>query len=570
MVEAKAIRPAPTANGELSKTPLVHLLLYALEKKLTGSIELLATDKRSAAIVFTNGEPAKVRTSEPVAYLGRVMLELGFVTEEELSRSLAELAKAKATAQQLHGEVLVAMGVVRDAQVQAALREQVGRKLRHIAGLPPDTKYGYYDAYDALRGWGREPARGVDPFPVLWGMLREFPPWDHVNAALGRIATSALRVRSAANGARLGLEGEELAAIDLLRSRPHRVSEIARAARLNERNAQLLAYLLLATKQVEVVPADKATAPPVSSRPPSSRPSRPGASRRPGANLKVPTPQGISPAMVTRWREILERAQTIDRTDYFSMLDVAREATRDEVESAFLELAKRWHPDRLPPELAGAREACSRVFSRMSEARATLVDDGARAKYMKLLQEGSGSPETQETVANIVDAATSFQKAEVCFKRNDMAQAEKFCRRALDLDPTQPDYHALLAWLVAMKPESQSGEATQACIKMLDKAISLSNRCEKAYFWRGMLNKRLGKTEIALKDFKRVADMNPRNIDAVREVRLYTMRAAGRGSTPPPPPARGRDSNPPPRGQASRGQDDKKNAGILGRIFKKT
>lgn len=563
MAEAKSTRPAPTANGELSKTPLVHLLLYVLDKKLTGSVELLAADKRSAAILFVNGEPAKVRTSEAVAYLGRVMLELGFLGEEQLNRSLAELAKAKASAQRLHGELLVAQGVVTEAQVQAALREQIARKLRHVAGLPPDTKYGYFDGYDSLRGWGRDAPRGVDPLPVLWSMLREFPPWDHVGAALGRIAASPLRVRAGVDATRLGLAGEELAAIELLRSKPQRVAEIARNAHLNERTAQLLAYLLLATKQVDVLAAD-ASAPAPSAPPPSPRaPSRPATSKRPGAKISVPTPQGISPEMMTRWREILERAQTIDRTDYFSMLDVARDATRDEVENAFLALAKRWHPDRLPPELAGARDACSRVFARMSEARAVLVDDEARARYMRLLSEGSGSPETQETVQKVVDAATNFQKAEVCFKRNDTAQAETFCRRALELDDTQPDYHALLAWLVALKPESQSGEGTLACIKMLDKAVALSNRCEKAYFWRGMLYKRLGKTDLALKDFKRVADMNPRNIDAVREVRLYTMRAGTRASTPPPP-AAGRDSNPPPKGT-----DEKKTSGIFGRLFKK-
>jgi tetratricopeptide (TPR) repeat protein len=573
MADAKSIRPAPTANGELSKTPLVHLLLYALDKKLTGSIELATIDKRSAAIVFVNGEPAKVRTSETVAYLGRIMLELGYLTEEQLNRSLAELAKAKASGQRLHGELLLAQGAVNEAQVQAALREQIARKLRHIAGLPPETKYGYFDGFDSLHGWGRDPARGVDPLPVVWGMLREFPPWDHVSAALGRIASSPLRVRAGVDATRLGLTAEEVAAIDLLRSKPQRVSEIARAAQLNDRTAQLLAYLLLATKQVDVLPPDPSaptpSAPPPSSRIPSSRPSRP--SRRPGS-MKVPTPQGISLEMATRWREILQRAQTIDRADYFSMLDVARDATRDDIEGAFLDLAKKWHPDRLPPELAGARDACARVFSRMSEARAALVDDEARARYMKLLHEGSGSPETQETVQKVVDAATSFQKAEVCFKRNDLAQAEVLCRKALDLDPTQPDYHALLAWLEAMKPESQSAERTLACIKMLDKAVSLSNRCEKAYFWRGMLYKRLGKTDQALKDFRRVADMNPRNIDAVREVRLHTMRAGSRASTPPPPAAGrqsnpgGRQSNPPP----PKPGDDKKTSGILGRLFKKT
>jgi tetratricopeptide (TPR) repeat protein len=601
MVDAKSIRPAPTANGDLSKTPLVHLLLYALEKKLTGTIELEAADERGAVIVFANGEPAKVRTSEPVAYLGRVMLELGYLTEDQLDRSLAALAKAKASGRKLHGELLLAQGIVNEGQVHAGLREQIARKLRHIAGLPPDTKYGYFDGHDLLTGWGRDPLRGVDPYPILWGMLREFPPWDHVNAALGRLAASPLRVRAGVDGERLGLAAEELAAIELLRSRPQRVSEIARAAQLNERTAQLLAYLLLATRQVDVLapdasvptssgspppphvspsrphvspppprvtpPPPRVTPPPLRVTPPpphasSSRPSRPGASKRPGGNMKVPTPQGISPKMATRWREILERAQTIDRTDYFSMLDVARDATRDEVESAFVELAKTWHPDRLPAELAGAREACTRVFSRMSEARAALVDDAARARYMKLHEEGSGSPEMQETVQKVVDAATTFQKAEVCFKRNDLVQAEHLCLQALELDETQPDYHALLAWLVALKPESQSPAATLDCIKMLDKAISLSNRCEKAYFWRGMLNKRLGKTDAALKDFRRVADMNPRNIDAVREVRLHTMRSSGRRTPTPAPPKR---SSPMPQKDG----DDKKSSGILGRLFKK-
>ncbi|HEX3343873.1 MAG TPA: hypothetical protein VHS09_04835, partial [Polyangiaceae bacterium] len=86
-------RPAPTANGTLAKTPLLHLLLYAMDKKLSGSIELFAPDKRSAVLLFAKGEPTKVRTSEPVAYLGQILFELGHIDQEQLTRSLADLAK---------------------------------------------------------------------------------------------------------------------------------------------------------------------------------------------------------------------------------------------------------------------------------------------------------------------------------------------------------------------------------------------------------------------------------------------------------------------------------------------
>jgi tetratricopeptide (TPR) repeat protein len=232
------------------------------------------------------------------------------------------------------------------------------------------------------------------------------------------------------------------------------------------------------------------------------------------------------------------------------------------VEAAYFALAKRWHPDRLPAELAPVRDFCSRVFGRMSEARATLVDSQQRERYMKLLADGSGSPEMQETVARVVDAATNFQKADICFKRSDLAQAETFCRKALELDDTQPDYHALLAWIVAQKPESQSPEATLKCIKGMDKAISINARCEKAYYWRGMLLKRLGKNDAASKDFRKAVDINPKNIDAAREVRLDTMRGGSkRGSTPPP--AGKRDSTPPP-GKSDEGK------GLFGRLFKKS
>jgi tetratricopeptide (TPR) repeat protein len=245
------------------------------------------------------------------------------------------------------------------------------------------------------------------------------------------------------------------------------------------------------------------------------------------------------------------------------MLDLARDATRDEVETKFLALAKQWHPDRLPAEFALVRDACSRVFSRMSEARATLTDDDLRARYMRLLADGSGSPETQEIVAKVVEAATNFQKAEVCFRRNDYAQAEAFCSKAVEADPTQPDYLALLAWLIALKPENQSGEKTRDALQLLDRAIGMSAKCDKAYFYRAQIYKRIGKADAALRDFRRVMELNPRNIDAAREVRLHRMRG-GRPTSSDRPSKQPRSSSDPSR------PTDETKTGLFGRLFKKT
>jgi len=624
MRDSTTNRPATSASGTLAKTPFLHLLVYALEKKLSGSMELFSPDKRSAAVLFVEGQPAKARTSEPVAYLGRVLLDLRYLSEEQLTRSLADLAREKASRPVLHGELLVAEKIIEPAVLSTGLREQLARKVRYVAAMPAETAYAYYDGFDVLKGWGGS-GQGIDPVPLLWGMLLEGAPWDHVRAALERVSSCSLRLSSGGDLERLGLKTEELEAAQLLGLRPMRASELANAAHLDDRTAQLLAYLLLLTKHVDVLsesvprmplPRSPASDGAVTRASPASEfkvaraspasefkmarasPASDGAVTRasPASEFKVarasassevavarasassevavarrssraPTrtpepPPTLAAEMAQRWREIADRASNIDRADYFMMLDIPRDATNADVEASFFTLVKRWHPDRLPPELGPVRDACSRVFTRMSEAHATLTDEEKRTRYMRLLADGTGSPEMQATVAKVIDAATNFQKAEVCFRRNDVAQAELFCRKALEDDATQPDYVALLAWLVTLKPENQSPEKTLLSIQMLERAIAMSERCEKAYNWRGMLYKRLGKTDLAVKDFKRAVDLNPRNIDAAREVRLYNMRGGRRSSKPPP--AQTRSSSPsPPK------PDDSEKQGLFGRLFKK-
>jgi curved DNA-binding protein CbpA len=565
-------RPAPAASGTLAKTPFLHLLIYAFEKKLDGTIEVVAPDERSVSVLFVGGQPAKAHVNEPVSYLGQVLVELGYMSSDALDRSLAELADMGPGERMLHGEFLVQKGLIDAVRLQAGLREQIARRLRYVAAMPPEATYAFYDGFDALEGWGADEARGIDPLPMLWALLRDGAPRVHVDAALERVQASALRVAKTANFVRLGLGAGERAAIDLLRVRPLTVPEFFRGSGLPEADARLLTYLLLVTKQVDVIstssrsltpPPRSVPPPPKTPVPPSPRTALTRSLFPPGQVSRSKPPPGMPSELAERWGTIVDRARNIDRADYFTMLELARDSSKEEAEGAFYALAKRWHPDRLPPELYPVRDACSRVFGRMSEAHATLTDDGKRKRYMRLLADGSGSPEMQETVAKVVEAATDFQKAEVCFKRNDLAQAESLCRKALKADATQPDYHAMLAWLIALKPENQSPEKAAECIQMLDKALAMSDRCERAFFWRAMLNKRIGRLEAAYRDFRHAMDLNPHNIDAAREVRLHNMRGLPRGRSSSPPAMR--RSSPVP---AKPGKHEEK-SGLLGRFFKK-
>jgi curved DNA-binding protein CbpA len=265
-----------------------------------------------------------------------------------------------------------------------------------------------------------------------------------------------------------------------------------------------------------------------------------------------PTP--MTPELLVRKKEIEDKAATIDKEDHFTLLGVTRDTPTAEIQKAFFGLAKKWHPDRVPAPLAEVKNLCAKVFGRMSEAHQTLMDPAKRAKYESSRKAGSDdSPEAQAQVMAILGAATDFQKAEICLRRNDMKQAEEFCRKAIAVEPKQADYIAMLVWLESQKPQKQDPSSTQAQVAELTRAIGISQACERAFFYRAMLLKRLGQDGQAVKDFKRAMELNPRNVDATREVRLYNMRGGDKA----------KPGSSVPAGKKEEG------GGLFGRLFKK-
>ena len=488
--------PAPLAQGSLEKRPLAHLLAYVYERRLSGSLLLGDVGEPIGAVVFRAGEPLKAQSAQ-------------------------------------HGDVWDA-----------------------LAELPASTAFAYYGDYDALPD---HDGGGAAALEALMRVLQRRPPTALVQTTLARIGESAMMLEPALSVASLGLGRAARDALEILRARPFTIADVRDAPALRAQ-ADLVVYALLITKAARIgagsspsLEAQRASsadlgAPPSSSPevpvPDSSEPAAVGRVRLTRASQKLaplkeeptilssyderaslpppPKPAPSSPDFGARRQEILERAAQIDKLTYFEMLGIAPETPTSQVQAVFLTLAKRWHPDRLGPELADVRDACSRVFSRLSEAAATLGNDEQRVKYMRLLEEGGATPEDQEKIGAVLEAASAFQKAEVMLKRGDNAKAEEYCSTAARLDP-QPDYSALLGWLESQKPENQSPEATQRYEAVMSDAIAQNERCERAIFYRGMLRKRRGDPS-AVEDFRRAFELNPKNLDAQREVRVFDMR----------------------------------------------
>lgn len=595
-----AVPPKPTAEGAFAKTPLSHLLVYGYDKKLNGSMVFQAPNGKSGTVLFRGGHPVRAKISEPL-YLSTVLEETMNLPATAFETSL----RTRAESTRLHGDILVEMGLLTLADLTVALKEQLLRKMLFLFSLPAETTFAFYDGHDALVGFGSEqPKALVDPPRLLWAGIKKESAPDRVNQAIAKTGTNALRLLASAQINRFEFSKDEVAFIDLLRARPIRATDLAATGILPAAHAQRLIYCLLLTKQVDLTEAPlkapsispqafarvqiqqrAASVPPIQERPSITSPGDSRiASPFPGTKAPVPSTPPIIPRrnssaerdlkiIEAQRKKIMETVEALPDQNLFQVLGLEPSASTEEIQKAYVALAKIWHPDRLPAALTDVKAACATVFARLSEAHHTLTDRMRRAEYEKRMAGGAASDAEKAEIVSVLEAATNFQKAEVFLRKNDLAQCEEYVRKAVQGDPTQANYLALLAWVEALRPENQTKEATEAKIRMLDKAISLSEMCERAFFYRGLLHKRLDRAQHAMRDFKTAVDLNPRNLDAAREVRLYNMRTGAQktAKASSPPKSAPRTSQAPGGTSMRPGKptSDRPGNSFLDRLFKK-
>ncbi len=575
----------PTAQGSLEATPLGHLLVYSLDRSLTGTLVLEEGTGSRHAIYFEAGAPSKAKLHEPSLFLGRILRENEGISEAvyERTRSVAALRGV------LHGRVLLEEGELDEHTLREALREQLSRQVLRLFELPASTLFGYYDRLNFLERWGG-PGVPARPLALIWRGVREHVNAAHVADVLGRYGDQPILLHQDAPIRRFDFEPREQSIIDVLRAKPQPLHELLGRGLAAEAHVRRLIYVLIITRQLETgIPgmqpigaeAASSTPPPTaaSPRPPGSAPAARAVS--PAARAVSPaaalseqaatpsassgsSPHIESPELMAFKTEIRERAAN-GSASYYDLLGVAPDAMPSVIQASFFQLAKKWHPDRLSPNLVDVRDLATKVFARMSEAHQILSDPTRRNEYDELRKGGGGGAGEQEEVQRVVRAATAFQKAEVLMRRNNNRAALDEARRAVELDPTQADYIALLAWVES----SHLNANLEDILARIEKALRLEPNNTRIRWYRGSLLKRLGKTGKAVGDFRFVVENDPRHVDAQREIRLYDMRKAELKRTGQRSPSDRPSGQPAPNSSIPPGGSKPNEGGRFGKWFKR-
>ena len=246
----------------------------------------------------------------------------------------------------------------------------------------------------------------------------------------------------------------------------------------------------------------------------------------------VLTPQelrALSPEAVGLKKQIDDKLKFLDQQNHFEILGVGRDAARDHIKTNYISLAKIFHPDRLGQfKLEALRPDVEKLFGRISEAQATLLDERRRKEYIDML-DGAARGDA-EKARKLLDAEREFQQGEMAMRQRQMAQAEEHFRQAVELNPEEGEHHALLAWAMYQNPAHLRERVLDMVKQGLSRAIKLSRNNPRPYYLLGELFLAENDLDRAVASFRKALELREDHVDAERGLRLALMRREKSGA----------------------------------------
>jgi len=264
----------------------------------------------------------------------------------------------------------------------------------------------------------------------------------------------------------------------------------------------------------QAVPYPQRQAPGASTAPAS--PARPSpVASSPSVKPSTP-PTGIAPTDdVAQLTALLERAK---KQSYFELLNVPREADATAAKVAYFKLAKIHHPDTVPP---GSPEALGRLkadlFALIGEAHRTLSDPRLKQDYIAELD--SGAQGEKVDVAQLLLAEELFQRGRMLVKARKWADAVKVLDDAIAANAQEGEYFGWRGFARFFLHEDKA-KAHPPALRDMEYALKLNPNAAAVHYFQGYLWKMMGDLGRAKPYFRRCVELDPRHIDAQRELRM--------------------------------------------------
>lgn len=475
-------------QGELTETHLPQLLHNLYTLKTTGLLQLTRSTMKKV-IYIRDGYPIFARSNVVKECLGQMMVDDGLITAEQCSDSLKQVKETG----RLQGTVLIEMGLLTPHQLHDVLRHQVIEKLLEIFSWP-DGHYQFVQGKEFKKG-----ITSIDLSPaalIHQGISRHYSASrlekiliPHRNRYLRQAESPHYRYQE------IGLTRRNQKVFDLCTGQMTLDQIRGRFPLARAEADQLLASLLLS----EMVESRESPAPTTDAS---------------GAH--------ISPEELEIREEFFQEYGDLTQRNHFELFDISEDAPKATLRKAYFALAKKYHPDRfLQVNLTDdLKNKINELFQRIGEAYEVLSDPVRCKNYRTTLKHGLAGKKPK--VEDILRAETAYQKGRHLNRSRNYVEALKQLEISVKHSPDEPEYMTQYAW--ALYRTSPNPSDQDRAVEMLQRSAYLNGEVDQTHFFLGLIFKEQRREREAEKQFELAIQCNPDCTEALRELRLFTLR----------------------------------------------
>lgn len=257
-------------------------------------------------------------------------------------------------------------------------------------------------------------------------------------------------------------------------------------------------------------------------------PASPAPKAPPAGEAARPQRQIIEAASITgpdkqERDELIARCEANKGLDHYSILEVSRKATEDEIRHAYYKLARQYHPDKVhKPHLHDMLPRLEDMFAAITEAYNTLTNTTARADYDRLLVEKEAGHRTPDVREQQATARDLFLRGRKQLDGRQVFEALRYFEAAVKADPTRAEYFHHLGACQARNPRWRK-RAEESLLK----AIKMNPGSVESYRELARMYKRGGLNDRASSMYRKVLEWDPENKEALEAVHTDDRKGGG-------------------------------------------
>ncbi|PRQ09612.1 J domain-containing protein [Enhygromyxa salina] len=531
-----------------------RLLFGLLRQRFTGTVSLTQLDPAGERTIWVRGGmPVFCDWHSPDDLLGEMLVSDGAIDMHGLERGLAELASSGASGGasggRLLGQVLVDLQLIDETTRTNALREQCTRKLVRVFAREVIGEQVTVTAVEHDKGNDDELGQ-VNALALLLAGVEAHYDNSRIQAEMGTalsgdmVATPALARYQRQFGFNAADDPQILGALARgTTMRSLMIPGIDRGRALRVAYTLWVAQMLRVGDDALQSIAKGATAaasgptPAAVPKPPEPPPTKSTAKPPPPKSAsKPPPPAAAEPKRAKRdddeafERTLVElEARVAAEANAFAMFDLELDADRKQIRAVWSELSKTYHPDALESTgRASLRSRVEQVFAALSEAYGVLSKQEEREKLREALEMGGplkAGEDTSAVVRNAFEAEMIARDADKLLSAKQWTRAAALFEKAHTLSPQDSDIEAALHYSTfRASTAGDDRKRAVSTITQLAKVIEQAPACARAHYFTGLIQLGIDENTNAKHSFGDAIRLDPRNIDAERQLRALRIR----------------------------------------------